>query len=122
MELLKKWPRNEQKKRALSLLEKVGLKGMETKFPHQLSGGEKQRVAIARALANDPMLIVADEPTGNLDANTTSQIKALFNQVHQEGKTLVIVTHEAIQPQEYDRVIELKGGVLSSNDRTMSPL
>ncbi|MEM6768862.1 MAG: ABC transporter ATP-binding protein [Bacteroidota bacterium] len=110
MELANIFSRKEQKARAIHLLEKVGLGDMKEKFPHQLSGGEKQRVAIARALANDPSILAADEPTGNLDSQTSSQIKEIFDQLHQEGKTILMVTHEAIESNTYDKVLTLSDG------------
>lgn len=113
MELADRLQPREQKAKARDLLAKVGLGGMEHKFPHQLSGGEKQRVAIARALANDPAILAADEPTGNLDSKTTQQIKAIFDQLHQEGKTLLIVTHENINSEEYDQIIPLSDGKIA---------
>lgn len=115
MELAKQLTKQQQKEKAFALLEKVGLGGKGHKFPYQLSGGEKQRVAIARALANDPSMLAADEPTGNLDSNTTQQIKEIFNQLHQEGKTLLIVTHEAIQASEFDQIITLSDGKIMQN-------
>ena len=114
LELSNQLSRKEQENKAHQLLEKVGLREMAKKFPHQLSGGEKQRVAIARALANDPAILAADEPTGNLDSHTTAQIKEIFNQLHQEGKTVLIVTHEKIQESEYDQIITLSDGKLST--------
>ncbi|MEM6634129.1 MAG: ABC transporter ATP-binding protein [Bacteroidota bacterium] len=115
MELTKDLSKKEQKERAYHLLQKVGLEGKEQKFPHQLSGGEKQRVAIARSLANDPSILAADEPTGNLDSANTEQINQVFSQLHQEGKTLLIVTHEAIQASDFDRVIHLQDGKISES-------
>ena len=84
----------EQRERAMSLLEQVNIADQADKFPLTLSGGQQQRAAIARALANDPPLIVADEPTGNLDASTSAEVLALFAQLVDQGKTLVVVSHE----------------------------
>ncbi|MEL6671203.1 MAG: ABC transporter ATP-binding protein [Bacteroidota bacterium] len=115
MELAGNMSRKEQKARAVSLLELVGLGPMAHKFPHQLSGGEKQRVAIARALANDPIILAADEPTGNLDSQTTAQIKEIFDQLHQQGKTILMVTHERIEPREFDQILSLSDGRITPN-------
>lgn len=87
-------PNKEQKERARALLDKVDILQLANKFPNSISGGEKQRAAIARALANDPPIIVADEPTGNLDTANTALIHDLFGTLSSEGKTIVYVTHE----------------------------
>jgi putative ABC transport system ATP-binding protein len=98
--------------RARSLLERVGILSQADKLPSALSGGEQQRVAIARALANDPALILADEPTGNLDSSTTDSILHLFAELAAAGKTVVIVTHERQLPASIDRIVELADGVV----------
>jgi putative ABC transport system ATP-binding protein len=103
----------ERKERAMNLLKEVGLAEKFKKFPHELSGGEGQRVAIARALANDPALILADEPTGNLDSQTGEQIYKLFQSQKAKGKNLVIVTHEHIRERNYDHVFQMQDGRLS---------
>ena len=105
-------PPNERLPRARKLLERVGVLSQADKLPSALSGGEQQRVAIARALANDPALILADEPTGNLDSSTTDAILSLFAQLVTAGKTVVIVTHERDLPSSIDRVVELADGVV----------
>lgn len=110
MELVKCLPKDQQKQRAMTLLDQVGLSTKADKFPNELSGGEQQRVAIARAMANDPLILLADEPTGNLDTKTGQQIKYLFEAFQQRGKTLITVTHEAIDPSAYDQVITLADG------------
>lgn len=100
-----------RKKRAMRLLEAVGLKERATHLPSQLSGGETQRVAIARALANNPDVVLADEPTGNLDSKTGMEILNLLKDLHKkEGKTIVMVTHDAMLAKEADRVAHLKDG------------
>ncbi len=86
--------RQHVQERVMQLLEAVGIAAHAQKLPHQLSGGQKQRVAIARALVNDPPVILADEPTGNLDSDTSGQIMKLLNNLHQQGKTVVLVTHD----------------------------
>jgi putative ABC transport system ATP-binding protein len=96
--------------RARALLEQVGLAGQESKFPATLSGGEKQRVALARALVNDPPLLIADEPTGNLDSATGATIVALLAAQHRQGKTVILVTHEQALAQAAGRRILLRDG------------
>ncbi len=103
--------RREREKRASSLLEKVGLSDRASHFPHQLSGGEQQRVAIARALVGEPEIILADEPTGNLDSRTSREIYQLMRRVNTElGTTFVVVTHERELASYSDRTIELADG------------
>lgn len=110
MELVRCLPKDQYTTRAMTLLDQVGLSTKANKFPNELSGGEQQRVAIARAMANDPPILLADEPTGNLDTKTGQQIKQLFRAFQQRGKTLITVTHEAINPSAYDQVITLADG------------
>lgn len=114
MEFVKKLSRQEQKKKALGLLQKVKIDHLENKYPNALSGGEKQRVAIARALANNPDLIIADEPTGNLDSANTQIIHAIFEKLNREGKTIIYVTHEQALPKGYSHIIELSDGQVVS--------
>ncbi len=96
--------------RAQELLVKVGLKGKEGKRPFQLSGGEQQRVAIARALSNNPLLILADEPTGNLDSRNTELIMDILLSLNEEGRTIVMVTHDENLSLRTHRILELKDG------------
>jgi putative ABC transport system ATP-binding protein len=98
--------------RALELLERVDCARHANQLPSALSGGEQQRVAIARSLANDPPLVLADEPTGNLDSSTGKEIFALFGSLVRSGKTLVVVTHERDIPQTFTRIVELSDGVM----------
>ena len=100
----------QRKPRALELLNRVGLARHADKLPEALSGGEQQRVAIARALANDPPLIVADEPTGNLDSQTGAAVFALFGELIAEGKTIVMVTHERSNIEQVTRTVRLADG------------
>ncbi len=100
----------ERKERAKSLLDMVGLGKRRTHLPAQLSGGERQRVAIARALSNDPSLILADEPTGNLDSKSGSEVLKIFKKLNKEGRTIVMVTHDQNIANLADRKIEMKDG------------
>ncbi|MCX7711952.1 MAG: ABC transporter ATP-binding protein [Clostridia bacterium] len=110
MDLVKKIPSKDRMSRAMQLLKKVGLVDHAYKMPSALSGGEQQRVAIARALANDVQLIVADEPTGNLDSKNAEIIFELFNKLKKEGKTVIMVTHEREMIKGAGRKILLKDG------------
>jgi putative ABC transport system ATP-binding protein len=112
MDFCNRFPSRERYERAISLLEKVGIAEQADKLPSDLSGGQQQRAAIARALANDPQLIVADEPTGNLDSQTTDAIIQLFADLAAEGKTVVMVTHERELSHHFTRSISLADGHL----------
>lgn len=112
-----------RRERALMLLERVGLGARYEHWPNELSGGQRQRVAIARALANNPPLILADEPTGNLDTASSVEIMELFSELHQEGATVVVVTHEENIAEFTDRVIRFQDGqVLSDIRKNRGPL
>jgi len=104
-----------RRKRAKRVLEKVGLAGRMKHKPNQLSGGEKQRVAIARALVCEPSILLADEPTGNLDSRTSDEIMKLFDQLHSEGQTIILVTHEESVACHADRIIRMKDGRVYSD-------
>ena len=112
MDFSKNIPLRERRKRAVELLERVGVGSHADKLPATLSGGEQQRVAIARALANEPPLVLADEPTGNLDSVTATAILDLFRDMANQGTTVVIATHEADIARVIDRRIEISDGSL----------
>jgi putative ABC transport system ATP-binding protein len=104
-----------RRKRAKSVLERVGLGDRIKHKPNQLSGGEKQRVAIARALVCGPSILLADEPTGNLDSKTSESIMELFDKLHKEGQTIIIVTHEEHVAHHAERIIHMKDGRIHSD-------
>jgi putative ABC transport system ATP-binding protein len=110
-------PRAEREERASKMLVKLGLGDRLAHRPSQLSGGERQRVAIARALVNDPRLLLADEPTGNLDQQTGREILAVFQQLHAEGRTLVVVTHSEEVAGFAGRVIHIRDGRMEQDAR-----
>jgi putative ABC transport system ATP-binding protein len=101
---------DERRSRALELLSSVGLKHRVDFSPLRISGGERQRVAIARALANDPKIIIADEPTGNLDLKSSDEVMAIMKGLHDEGRTIMMVTHNPEITKDCDRVIRLRDG------------
>jgi putative ABC transport system ATP-binding protein len=105
-------PRKERRERALDLLARVGIPEKAKALPAQLSGGQRQRVAIARALANGPALLLADEPTGALDSKTGSEVLALFKELHAQGNTLILVTHDPSIAALSERQIELRDGLI----------
>lgn len=118
MEFVNTIPKSNRTERAVSLLKLVNIADHRDKFPSGLSGGEQQRAAIARALANDPDILVADEPTGNLDSKTAASIKAIFADLINRGKTVIVVTHESISDSDYDRVIRLQDGQIVDGNST----
>lgn len=104
-------PRKERKERAVELLERVGLGDRTEHRPSELSGGQRQRVSIARSLANDPDIVLADEPTGNLDTETGGKIMDLLTELNEQGKTIIMVTHDPKDAEYADRIIEIVDGV-----------
>jgi len=106
----------EQKELAIKAIEEVGLKERLTHLPSQLSGGEKQRVAIARAVVNNPAVIFADEPTGNLDSKTGEVVMKIISQLNQKGHTIVLVTHETYTAQYAQRIIRMKDGIVENEE------
>ncbi|MCB0515913.1 MAG: ABC transporter ATP-binding protein [Chitinophagales bacterium] len=109
-------PRKERNQKAMELLEKVGLADRAEHLPAELSGGQKQRVAIARALITQPKLILADEPTGALDSQTSKEVMELFAEVNKQGITVIVVTHENDIAEKTQRTILLKDGIVASEN------
>lgn len=116
-------PKEERLEKARKVLESVGLGDRVMHKPNELSGGQRQRVAIARALVNDPAIILADEPTGNLDSKTSYEIMALFEQIHKNGNTIILVTHEQDIALYAHRIVRLRDGLIETdlkNDQVVS--
>jgi putative ABC transport system ATP-binding protein len=111
----------ERRKRAIEVLEKVGLADRMDHKPNELSGGQRQRVAIARALVNNPSILLADEPTGNLDSKTGNEIMELFEDLYKAGNTIILVTHEEDIAAHARRVIRLRDGLLESDIMVNEP-
>lgn len=111
-------PSSDRQKRAEEVLESVGLGDRMDHRPNQLSGGQRQRVAVARALVNHPSIILADEPTGNLDSKTSIEIMKLFGDIHALGNTVILVTHEEDIAQHAHRIIRLRDGMIESDEKT----
>jgi putative ABC transport system ATP-binding protein len=116
MDFARKYPSRERRERAMQLLETVGLADQAGKLPGMVSGGQQQRAAIARALANDPQLLVADEPTGNLDTRNAQDVFDLFSKLVEAGKTLVIVTHDKELARRVPRVVEIIDGKITRDE------
>jgi len=116
MDFARKYSPKERRERAMHLLEGVGLEDQAHKLPGMVSGGQQQRAAIARALANDPELLVADEPTGNLDTRTAQDVFDLFGKLVQEGKTMIMVTHDKELSRRVPRVVEIIDGKITRDE------
>lgn len=112
--------KKQRTQQAMNVLEKVGLSDRSHHKPNEMSGGQNQRVAIARALVNDPSIILADEPTGNLDSKTSHEIMEIFEQIHTAGNTVILVTHEEDIANHARRIIRLRDGVIESDKRKES--
>ena len=115
-------PSHKRRERAEESLEAVGLGDRMTHKPNELSGGQRQRVAVARALANNPSIILADEPTGNLDSKTGVEIMQLFSDLHTQGNTIILVTHEEDIAAHSHRIVRLFDGKIASDEKVESPL
>lgn len=115
MDFVNAIPASHRQPRAEMLLDGVGIGEHRHKLPSALSGGEQQRAAIARALANDPPILVADEPTGNLDSHTAMHVQNLFTKLVEEGKTVIVVTHETTPGTRFGRVVTLSDGTVESD-------
>lgn len=115
-------PKAERQRRAMEVLEQVGLKDRVHHKPNELSGGQRQRVAVARALVNRPAIILADEPTGNLDSKTSIEIMGLFEEIHRNGNTIILVTHEEDIARHAHRIVRLKDGLIESDMPNPDPV
>jgi putative ABC transport system ATP-binding protein len=111
-----KMSRSDRNKKAMQYLDKVGLKEWAKHLPNELSGGQKQRVAVARALVGEPKVILADEPTGALDSETSQSVMELLKQINEEGMTIIVITHENDIAHMTDRIIHLKDGIITSDE------
>jgi len=112
---------SERKTRATEVLTKVGLGDRLDHKPNELSGGQRQRVAIARALVNDPSILLADEPTGNLDTKTGEEIMQLFEELYKSGNTIILVTHENDIANHARRIVRLRDGKVESDEKVANP-
>jgi predicted ABC-type transport system involved in lysophospholipase L1 biosynthesis ATPase subunit len=108
--------------RAIMALKRVGLADRIHHKPNELSGGQQQRIAVARAIVNNPVIILGDEPTGNLDTRTSEEIKAIFQELHAEGKTIVLVTHEEDIAKHAQRIIRFRDGHIISDQKVDHPM
>lgn len=116
------YSKSERRERATEVLTQVNLSDRMDHQPNQLSGGQRQRVAIARALVNKPSIILADEPTGNLDSKTSVEIMKLFGEIHKNGNTVILVTHEEDIAAYAHRVIRLRDGIIESDNSNINPM
>jgi putative ABC transport system ATP-binding protein len=114
-------PRDQRRRHAQEALDRVGLADRMNHKPGEMSGGQQQRVAVARALASNPALLLADEPTGNLDSTATEDVLALFSELNEQGRTVVLITHEADVASQAARVIRLRDGLIASDELTTAP-
>jgi putative ABC transport system ATP-binding protein len=110
-------PKHERIERGIAALENVGLANRMAHKPNELSGGQRQRVAVARAIVTSPSIILADEPTGNLDSKTSEDIMSLFSEIHKKGNTIVLVTHEEEIAHHANRILKLKDGQIESDHK-----
>jgi putative ABC transport system ATP-binding protein len=110
-------PRKQRMEKALEVLSRVNLADRSHHKPNEMSGGQNQRVAIARALVNDPSIILADEPTGNLDSKTSHEIMEIFSKIHAGGNTVILVTHEVDIAEFAHRIVRLRDGIIESDVR-----
>jgi putative ABC transport system ATP-binding protein len=113
---------SERREKATATLTKVGLGDRMDHKPNELSGGQRQRVAIARALVNDPSILLADEPTGNLDSKTGNEIMHLFEELYKSGNTIIVVTHEQEVAEHARRIVRLRDGIIESDEYVDSPM
>jgi putative ABC transport system ATP-binding protein len=113
-------PKTQRLEKARKVLESVGLGDRVTHRPNELSGGQRQRVAVARALVNDPAIILADEPTGNLDTKTSIEIMGLFQEIHRQGNTVILVTHEPDIALHAHRIVRMRDGLIESDTKNES--
>ena len=111
------WTRKQRDDAAREALERVGLAGREGHYPSQLSGGQQQRVAIARALVTDPAILLADEPTGNLDSRTSEEIMGIFQALNDTHKTVILITHEPDIAQHAQRIVHVRDGLIQQDER-----
>ncbi|WP_449385800.1 ABC transporter ATP-binding protein [Cellulomonas soli] len=109
-------PAGERKERAAAALDRVGLADRVANRPGELSGGQQQRVAVARALVGEPALLLADEPTGNLDSTSTDDVLGLFDELHAQGRTIVLITHELEVAQRAHRIVRVRDGLIQSDE------